>query len=123
MSTVTGRVVRVIRHGHTANGNPTMSIVIDASAEPGAYGIEAVPGRTNGSMRCYDCGRSWSKDITPAGRCPWESTHGEAVTYRISNDAGMVYEIENANYRDEPHTFVLTPAGRVSHVQHVRASA
>lgn len=35
-------------------------------------------------------------------------------TYRISNDAGLVYEIENAEYRDESHVFFLTAAGRMS---------
>ena len=36
--------------------------------------------------------------------------------YRISDNAALVYAIENAEYRDEPHTFALTRAGRVSHV-------
>lgn len=37
-------------------------------------------------------------------------------TYRISDNASMVYSIENTEYRTEPHTFALTPAGRISHV-------
>ena len=36
--------------------------------------------------------------------------------YRISDNAGIVYGIENPEYRDEPHTFALTRAGRISHV-------
>lgn len=69
MSTITGKVVNVIRHGHTYYGNPTMSVQLDT---------------------------------------------GE--TYRISNNAGLVYGIENREFRDEPHTFALTRAGRISHV-------
>lgn len=34
--------------------------------------------------------------------------------YRISNDAGIVYGIENAEYRDTQHVFDLTGAGRIS---------
>ena len=73
--TVTGKVTRVIRHGHTINGNPIMSIVID---------------RTDG------------------GSTEWGDT------WRISNDAGLVYAIENAEYRDRPHVFDVTAAGRIS---------
>jgi len=36
--------------------------------------------------------------------------------FRISNDAAIVYGIENTEYRNEPHTFNLTRAGRISHV-------
>lgn len=39
-----------------------------------------------------------------------------AYPYRISDNASLVYEIENPEYRDEPHTFALTRAGRISHV-------
>ena len=35
---------------------------------------------------------------------------------RISNNAALVYEINNAEFRDTPHTFALTRAGRISHV-------
>jgi hypothetical protein len=38
------------------------------------------------------------------------------VRIRIQNDAGLVYGIENSEYRDEPHAFALTRAGRISHV-------
>ena len=38
------------------------------------------------------------------------------VTVRISDNASLVYGIENPEYRDEPHTFALTRAGRISHV-------
>ncbi len=37
-------------------------------------------------------------------------------TFRISNNASMVYAIENPEYRDGPHTFALTVAGRISHI-------
>ena len=35
--------------------------------------------------------------------------------YRISNNASIVYGIENPEYRETPHTFALTRAGRISH--------
>lgn len=34
--------------------------------------------------------------------------------YRISDNAGIVYGIENPEYRDAPHVFELTRAGRLS---------
>lgn len=36
--------------------------------------------------------------------------------YRISDNASLVYAIENAEFRDTEHTFALTKAGRISHV-------
>ena len=36
-------------------------------------------------------------------------------TFRISNDASLNYGINNAEYRDTPHIFALTRAGRISH--------
>lgn len=36
--------------------------------------------------------------------------------YRISDNASLAYEIENPEFRNEPHTFALTRAGRISHV-------
>lgn len=36
--------------------------------------------------------------------------------FRISDNASMVYEIENPEFREESHTFALTRAGRISHV-------
>ena len=71
-NTITGRVTRVIRHGHTVYGNPIMSIVLD--------------------------GDEWG------------------VSHRISDNASLVYGIENPEYREDEHTFALTRAGRVSHV-------
>lgn len=35
--------------------------------------------------------------------------------YRISDNAGLVYAIENREYREHAHTFALTRAGRISH--------
>lgn len=36
--------------------------------------------------------------------------------FRISdNAAAIVYGIDNPEYRNEPHTFKLTRAGRISH--------
>lgn len=75
MSTITGTITRVIRHGHTVYGNPIMSVCIEGEGI-GDYG------------------------------------YGE---YRISDNASVVYGIENAEYRTTPHTFALTRAGRISH--------
>jgi hypothetical protein len=36
-------------------------------------------------------------------------------TFRISNDSSLNYAIGNSEYRDTPHVFVLTRAGRISH--------
>lgn len=34
-------------------------------------------------------------------------------TYRTKDDAMIAYGIQNAEYRDEPHVFMLTRAGRI----------
>lgn len=36
------------------------------------------------------------------------------VAMRISNDSGLVYDIESPEYRDEVHEFDVTDAGRIS---------
>ena len=36
--------------------------------------------------------------------------------FRISDNASLVYAIENPEFREEAHTFALTKAGRISHV-------
>ena len=38
--------------------------------------------------------------------------------YRISDNSALVYEIENPEFKSEPHTFALTRAGRISHRVH-----
>lgn len=38
----------------------------------------------------------------------------ERDTFRISDNASIVYEIENPEFREQPHTFTLTAAGRIS---------
>lgn len=38
--------------------------------------------------------------------------------YRISDNSALVYEIENPEFKSEPHTFALTASGRVSHRVH-----
>jgi hypothetical protein len=45
---------------------------------------------------------------------PTEGFDGVSV-FRISNDASLNYGINNSEYRDVPHVFVLTRAGRISH--------
>lgn len=44
------------------------------------------------------------------------STPTAPETFRISNDSGLVYGIDNPEYRNEPHVFSLTRAGRISGV-------
>ena len=66
--------------------------------------------------------------MTVTGRVTATQRHGHTINgnpmmsvqldgaewYRISNDAGLVYEIDNSYLRDMPHTYILTPAGRIS---------
>jgi len=47
---------------------------------------------------------------------PAESS--ELVTVRLQNDSGLAYAIENAEFRNEDHTFTLTKAGRINGYQH-----
>jgi len=42
--------------------------------------------------------------------------HAGVETFRISNDSGLVYGIDNPEYRNEPHVFSLTRASRISGV-------
>lgn len=53
-------------------------------------------------------------DVTAIDGTPAVSS--SPVTVRISDNAGLVYEVGNAKYRDTSHTFKLTRAGRISHV-------
>ena len=50
----------------------------------------------------------------PIMRVAIESPNGDIGTYRISDNAGIVYGIKNPEYRDIVHTFELTNAGRIS---------
>ena len=46
-----------------------------------------------------------------------EAADGEKYSsIRITDNASLVYEISNADFREERHTFQLTRAGRISHV-------
>lgn len=38
---------------------------------------------------------------------------GDTFIARISDNSGLVYQIGNGEFRDEAHTFELTPAGRI----------
>ena len=42
---------------------------------------------------------------------------GDTVRLRTTNDAGLSYGINNAEYRDELHVFHLTRAGRIRYAQ------
>ena len=81
-NTITGKVIRVIRHGHTLYGNPTMSLVLEL------HTIEGVP----------------VEPYTP-------------VTVRIQDNSGIVYGIENRDYRELAHKYTLTNAGRIKNVE------
>lgn len=91
---VTGKVVGVIRHGHTVYGNPTMSVRI---------AVESVDGTPTGVVQGDGTTR-----LSPI-----------LCTIRIQDNSGLVYGIENAEYRDEVHEYTLTKAGRVRTVQRV----
>lgn len=41
-------------------------------------------------------------------------TSGPLVWWRVSDNAGIVYGIENSEYREIPHTFDVTKSGRLS---------
>lgn len=84
--TITGTVTKVTRHGHTVNGNPMMSVDI----------LLSEPFKDREDSVTY--------------------SSGILLTFRVSNDASLVYAIENSEYRESPHTFALTRAGRISHV-------
>lgn len=58
---------------HTADDPESLLSV--ALTPAGAYGIKAVDPTTAGAIVCGSCGRAWTDDITPAGRCPWEELH------------------------------------------------
>lgn len=40
---------------------------------------------------------------------------GVQLDFRISDNASLAFEIGNGEFHDEPHTFALTRAGRISH--------
>lgn len=53
-------------------------------------------------------------EVTAIDGTPAESA--SLVSIRVSNNAALVYEIGNAEYRETPHTFAITKAGRISHI-------
>lgn len=44
-----------------------------------------------------------------------DTDSGEINRFRISDNASLVYEVDNHYLRTTPHTYVLTRAGRISH--------
>lgn len=50
----------------------------------------------------------------PTKRVAIEDEHGDTRTYLTSANAMIAYAIGNAEFRDEPHTFLLTKAGRIN---------
>lgn len=55
--------------------------------------------------------------LTEIEGTPVSVSHEElaTVTLRTSSNAAIAYGIENREYRETPHTFALTRAGRISH--------
>lgn len=51
-------------------------------------------------------------ELTHIDGIPAESS--TPVILRISDNASLVYEIGNPEFKSEPHTFKLTKAGRIS---------
>jgi hypothetical protein len=45
-----------------------------------------------------------------------EPHHYQISDYRISDNASLIYAIENPEFKESPHTFALTRAGRISKV-------
>lgn len=56
--------------------------------------------------------------VTHIEGLPLVSFGNDIATIRISNDAAIVYEIENREFKEIAHTFYLTRAGRISHRKH-----
>lgn len=54
----------------------------------------------------------------PTKRIAIEDENGDVTTYLTSRDAMIAYGIDNAEFRDEPHTFKLTKAGRINGYVH-----
>lgn len=54
---------------------------------------------------------------------PMMSVQIDGEWFRISNDSGLVYAIDNPEYHDHAHTFVLTRNGRIMFGQDPRATA
>jgi len=84
----------------------------------GAYGIRQVPSSTPGAITCGSCGRSWTEDITPAGRCPWEAEHEperppvnlddyEAQVHGESDDPWLVHTVCGEHLCDIEHDDTL----------------
>lgn len=48
-----------------------------ADMAAGPYGVRQATPATPGAIVCGTCGRAWDRDITPAGRCPWEDEHDD----------------------------------------------
>lgn len=67
--------------GDFPDGDPigwaVLQLVEDADVVAGPYGVRQVTPATPGAIVCGTCGRAWDRDITPAGRCPWEDEHDD----------------------------------------------
>lgn len=86
-NTVRGIVIDVQTTGHTVYGNPIKWVTVDESYVSTSIGSTATH--------------------RPLGY--------HFTRYRISDNASLAFEIGNPEFRDEPNTFALTRAGRISH--------
>lgn len=66
---------------------------------PGAYDIRAVDPETPGAVICGTCGRAWTEDITPAGRCPWEDEHNVEDDDELGDEAVVRDVITDKHFR------------------------
>lgn len=80
----------------------------------GAYGIKEVPRTTPGALICGSCGRAWTEDITPAGRCPWEAEH-EPEPAPVNLDD---YEARVVGDHDDPRLVHVTCGERLCDIEH-----
>lgn len=55
----------------------------------------------------------------PAFKVAIEDETGDIHLHRTSSNVMLAYAINNPEYRDEPHTFHLTRAGRITHATEV----
>lgn len=54
----------------------------------------------------------------PTKRVAIETEHGDTLIFKTSVDSQIAYAIDNAEFRNEPHTFNLTRAGRINGYAH-----
>lgn len=51
-----------------------------------------------------------------------EEQDGTTGIYRTMSNAGIAYEIQNRNFREQWHEYTLTPAGRIRYARKIEES-